>query len=209
MYYCVNYKCVLSCAGDSLTHNSYLNSYLMMSFIKTRLLGVIMLLCIANLGYSQWSDGPFLSIGGQIGIPLNKQVNNYSWAAGGVGKLSLPLGLSDYFTMSINALSINGSGNNGKALKEHDILSGFIGYRYDFRKEDSYSYFYMEPQVGWTFSGTDYNTFSVLPSIGYSLNEKIDISAWYHASTTTKKMSKIGVAGLMVAYNLHFARRNN
>jgi hypothetical protein len=177
----------------------------MLTFKKFLVLGSL-LLFMAGRGFSQWSDGPFMSIGVQGGIPINKQVNNYSWAAGGVGKFSLPLGTKDYFTFSINALSINGKGSN-KELKEHDILSGFIGYRYDFRKEDSYNYFFMEPQIGWTFSGTDYNTFSVLPTVGYSLNAKIDFAAWYHASTTSQRLSKVGVAGILVCYNFHFAKK--
>lgn len=176
-----------------------------MSFIKTRLIGVVMLLCIANLSYSQWSDGPFLSIGGQAAFPINKEIKAYSWAGGGFGKLSLPLGTQDYFTVSMNALSINGSAQ-GKKLKERDILSGLVGYRYDFRKEDSYSYFFMEPQIGWTFVGTDYNSFSYMPMVGYSLNSKIDFGLWYHTTASKYEHGKISVAGLMVSYNLHFAR---
>jgi hypothetical protein len=180
----------------------------MMATVKSRIPGILVLLFISNMGFSQWSDGPFLSIGGQAGMAFNKQVRTYSWAAGGFGKFSLPLGVKDYFTFSLNALSINGkSKKTGENLKEHDILTSFVGYRYDFRKEDAYNYFFMEPQVGFTFSGTDYTTFSVMPMIGYSLNAKIDIAAWYHASTTTKRLSKIGVGGIMVAYNFHFARR--
>jgi hypothetical protein len=178
----------------------------MMSFIKTRLTGVIMLLCIANVGYSQWSDGPFLSLGGQAAFPLNKELKLYKWAAGGYGKLALPLGTQDYCTFSLNALSINGN-NQGKKLKERDILSGMAGYRYDFRKEDSYSYFYMEPQIGWSFIGTDYNSFAYMPSAGYSLNGKVDFSVFYYTSTSKYYSGKIGVAGLTIAYNLHFARR--
>ncbi len=167
------------------------------------------MLLISTAGYSQWSDGPFMSIGAQAGFPFNKQVRNYSWAAGGLGKFSLPLGTSDYFTFSLNALSINGKKPNGKGLKEHDILTAFVGYRYDFRREDVYNYFFMEPQVGFSFSGTDYTTFSVMPMVGYSLNAKIDFGVFYHASTTTMRLSKIGVGGVMVAYNFHFAKRNS
>lgn len=182
----------------------------MMATVKSRCVGLLLLLCISAPGFAQWSDGPFLSLGGQFGVPLNKQVNTYSWAAGGYGKFSLPLGTNDYITFSLNALSINGkSKSTGKGLKEHDILTGFVGYRYDFRKEDTYNYFYMEPQVGFTFSGTDYNTFSVMPLVGYSLNAKIDFGLWYHASTTTQQWSKIGVAGIMVAYNFHFAQKSS
>jgi hypothetical protein len=179
----------------------------MMSFIKTRLTGVILLLCIANLGYSQWSDGPFLSIGGQAAFPINQEIKAYSWGAGGYGKLSLPIGTQDYFTVSMNALSINGN-NQGKKLKERDILSGMVGYRYEFRKEDSYSYFYMEPQIGWTFVGTDYNSFSYMPMVGYSLNTKVDFAVFYHTTASKYTMGKISVAGLTVAYNFHFARRS-
>jgi hypothetical protein len=184
------------------------NSYLMILTQKSRIAGIVLLLFFASTASAQWSDGAFISIAPQAGVAFNKQVRNYTWAAGGVGKLSIPMGTNDYFTFSVNALSINGKSPEGKALKEHDILSGFIGYRYDFRIEDSYSYFYMEPQIGWTASGTDYNTFSVLPLIGYSLNGKLDIGAWYHASTTTKRLSKIGVGGIMVAYNFHLSRRS-
>jgi hypothetical protein len=174
--------------------------------VKSRLIGVLLLLSISNIGFSQWSDGPYLSIGMQAGMPLNTELKYYKWAVGGVGKFALPLGTSDYLTLSMNALSVNGN-RNGKGLKERDILSGMLGYRYDFRKEDSYSYFYMEPQIGWAFVGTDYNSFAYMPAFGYSLNEKIDISAWYLVTTSSLKMSKIGVAGLQVAYNFHFARR--
>ncbi len=175
---------------------------------KARYMGVVLFLLSANFGYSQWSDGPFLSIGGQVGIPFVKKYNTYSWAGGGVGKLSIPLGTKDYFTVSINALSMNGKSKvSGEKMKEHDILSGFAGYRYDFRKEDSYNYFFVEPQIGWTFSGTDYNTMSVMPMVGYSLNAKIDFAVWYHSSTTAQSWPKIGVAGVMIAYNFHFARR--
>lgn len=176
---------------------------------KAPLLGLLLLLFTIP-GFSQWSDGPFLSIGGQAGIPFNKQVNNYSWAAGGYGKLSLPLGTADYLTLSLNALSINGKGlDNGKPLKEHDILTGYIGYRFDFRKEDSYSYFFMEPQVGWCFSGTDYNSFAVQPMVGYSLNSKVDIAAFYQATTTSTRLAKVGVGGIAISYNFHFTRRND
>jgi len=176
--------------------------------LKSRIAGIVLLLFFANTAFSQWSTGAFVSIAPQAGYAFNKQVRNYSWAAGGVGKLSIPIGTSDYFTVSVNALSINGKSKEGKNLKEHDILSGFVGYRYDFRREDAYSYFYMEPQIGWTASGTDYNTFSVLPLVGYSLNEKIDFGLWYHASTTTKRLSKIGVGGIMIAYNFHLSPRS-
>jgi hypothetical protein len=186
----------------------------MMASLRSRIYGLILLSCISLPGFSQWSDGPFLSLGIQGGFPLNKQVKAYSWAFGGLGKFSLPLGTNDYFTFSLNALSINGKGKGAvqetdKGLKEHDILSGFVGYRYDFRKEDATNYFFMEPQIGWTASGTDYNTFSVLPMVGYSLNAKIDFGLWYHASTTTQRFSKIGVLGVLVAYNFHFASRNS
>lgn len=178
----------------------------MKPFLKARFSGVILLLCIANIGYSQWSDGPFLSISGQAGMPLNSELKGYAWGAGGVGKFALPLGTSDYCTVSMNAISINGN-SNGKSLKERDILSGMIGYRYDFRKEDSYSYFFMEPQIGWSFVGTDYNSFSYMPAAGYSLNGKVDFSAFYFVTTSSLKMAKINVAGVMISYNLHFARR--
>ncbi|WP_315814296.1 hypothetical protein [Paraflavitalea speifideaquila] len=112
----------------------------MKSFCKARIIGAIFILLSASSGYAQWSDGPFLSISGQVGMPLNKEIKAYGWAAGGVGKFALPLGTNDYCTLSMNAISINGN-YKGKGLKERDILSGMIGYRYDFRKEDNYSYF--------------------------------------------------------------------
>ncbi|AXY74427.1 hypothetical protein D3H65_10755 [Paraflavitalea soli] len=173
---------------------------------KARYMGVILLLLSANFGYSQWSDGPFLSLAGQVGMPINKEIKAYKWGAGGVGKFALPLGASDYCTVSMNAISINGS-YNGKGLKERDVLSGMMGYRYDFRKEDTYSYFYMEPQIGWAFVGTDYNSFCYMPAVGYSLNGKVDFSAFYYTTTANPMMAKISVAGVMVAYNLHFARK--
>jgi hypothetical protein len=178
----------------------------MKSFCKARFIGVILILLSASSGYAQWSDGPFLSISGQVGMPLNKEIKAYGWAAGGVGKFALPLGTNDYCTVSMNAISINGN-YKGKGLKERDILSGMIGYRYDFRKEDNYSYFYMEPQIGWSFIGTDYNSFCYMPAVGYSLNGKVDFSAFYYTTTANPIMAKIGVAGVMIAYNLHFARR--
>lgn len=173
---------------------------------RTRIFGMLLLLSVSNLAFSQWSDGPFLSIGGQAGIPLNKEYKPYSWAAGGVGKFALPLGRQDYCTVSMNALSCNGA-VDGKKLKERDILSGMLGYRYDFRKEDSYSFFYMEPQIGWSFVGTDYNSFCYMPAVGYSLNSKIDFSLWYFTTTSSMTPAKSGVAGLMISYNFHFARK--
>lgn len=181
---------------------------------KSRLFAVVLSLCITLPGFSQWSDGPFMTIAAQGGFPFNKQVKNYTWAAGGLGKFSLPLGRSDYFTFSLNALSINGKAatvneHGNSNLKEHDILTAYVGYRYDFRREDTYNYFFMEPQFGWTFSGTDYTTLAVMPMVGYSLNTKVDFGLWYQSSTTTQRLSKFGVAGVMVAYNFHFARRSS
>ncbi|MDF2189186.1 hypothetical protein [Paraflavitalea sp. CAU 1676] len=170
--------------------------------------GVFFLLLFSLPGFSQWSDGPFISLSGQFGMPLNKEIKAYGWAAGGVGKIALPLGTSDYCTVSMNAISINGK-FQGKGLKERDILSGMMGYRYDFRQEESYSYFYMEPQIGWAFVGTDYNSFCYMPAVGYSLNGKVDFSAFYYTTTANPSMARISVAGIMVAYNLHFGRSNS
>ena len=181
--------------------------------LRARIVGIVLLLFVANASFAQWSDGPFLSIGMQGGIPINKAYKPYSWAAGGFGKFSIPLGYQDYFTFSLNAISLNGKGKTDKEeegkLKERDVLSGFVGYRYDFRTEDSYSYFYMEPQLGWSFVGTDYNSFCVYPTVGYSLNSKIDFAAYYMATTSTMRQAKIGVAGLMVTYNFHFSRNSS
>ncbi len=179
--------------------------------LRARILGIVLFLCLANTGFSQWSDGPFLSIGVQGGIPFNKAYKPYTWAAGGFGKISIPLGTQDYFTGSLNAISCNGKRKDGKEgnLKERDVLTGFVGYRYDFRQEDNYSYFYMEPQLGWSFVGTDYNSFCVYPNVGYSLNGKIDFAAFYMATTSTRTQAKIGVGGLLVTYNFHFARRSS
>lgn len=178
----------------------------MMATPKSRFFGLLLLLCISLPGFSQWSDGPFLSLGVQAGFPLSNEPKGYKWAAGGVGKFAMPLGASDYITLSMNAISVNGN-INGKKLKERDILSGMIGYRYDFRKEDSYSYFYMEPQIGWSFIGTDYNSFSYMPSLGYSLNGKVDFAAWYYVTTSKLQMARISTAGISLAYNFHFARK--
>lgn len=178
----------------------------MMASRRLRVYGLILMLCISLSGFSQWSDGPFLSVAGQFGIPLNKEYQPYSWAAGGVGKFALPLGKQDYCTLSMNALSCNGAAN-GKKLKERDVLSGMVGYRYDFRKEDAYSFFYMEPQIGWAFVGTDYNSFCYMPTVGYSLNSKVDFSLWYFTTTSSMRPAKVGVAGIMVAYNFHFAKK--
>jgi len=180
----------------------------MMATPMTRLLAVLLFLCTSTSAFSQWSDGPFLSVAGQFGAPLSSELQGYKWAAGGVGKFALPLGTSDYITASMNAISINGN-INGKNLKERDILSGMMGYRYDFRRDDAYSYFYMEPQIGWSFVGTDYNSFCYMPNVGYSLNGKIDFSAWYFTTTSTLKLAKIHTAGISIAYNFHFARRLN
>jgi hypothetical protein len=176
--------------------------------LKARIVGVVLLLFVANASFAQWSDGPFMSIGGQLGMPINKAYKPYTWAGGGFGKFSLPLGQQDYFTFSLNAISLNGKRKDGKEgnLKERDVLSGLVGYRYDFRTEDAYSYFFMEPQIGWSFVGTDYNSFCVYPSAGYSLNGKVDFGLYYMATTSTMRQAKIGVAGLLITYNFHFAR---
>lgn len=178
----------------------------MMATSKSRLCGLLMLLFVSNAALSQWSDGPFLSVGGQAAIPTNPELKRFSWAAGGFGKFALPLGSKDYCTLSMNAISINGAWN-GKNLKERDVLSGMIGYRYDFRTEEKYSYFFMEPQIGWSFVGTDYNSFSYMPAVGYSLNGKLDFLAWYHTTTSGLRLAKISIAGVAVCYNFHFARK--
>lgn len=178
----------------------------MMASLQSRIYGLILLLCISLPCFSQWSDGPFMSIGLQAGAPVNGELKGYQWAAGGVGKFALPLGVKDYITLSMNAISVNGT-IYGKKRKERDILSAMMGYRYDFRQEESYSYFYMEPQIGWSFIGTDYNSFCYMPSVGYSLNGKIDFAAWYYVTTSNLKMAKVGAAGINIAYNFHFARK--
>lgn len=179
---------------------------MMASLIKSRFCGLLIFALISHAAHAQWSDGPFLSIGGQAGMPVNAELKKFSWAAGGFGKFALPLGTKDYCTLSMNAISINGA-YKGKNLKERDILSGMIGYRYDFRTEDKYSYFFMEPQIGWSFVGTDYNSFSYMPAAGYSLNGKFDFMAWYHTTTSGLRLAKISVAGVAICYNFHFARR--
>lgn len=180
----------------------------MIATAKLRIVALLTFLCVSNLAFSQWSDGPFMSIAGQAGMPLNKEYKPYSWAAGGIGKFALPLGQQDYCTLSLNAISCNGS-DKGKSLKERDILSALVGYRYDFRKEDSYSFFFMEPQIGWSFVGTDYNSFCYMPTVGYSLNSKVDFSAFYFTTTSSMRPAKSGIAGIMVAYNFHFAKRGD
>ncbi len=155
-------------------------------------------------------DGPAISIGAEVGIPLGDLKTTYSVGIGGSVKAAIPVFEGGAFT--INAGYMTFSGKSFQTLTGFDAnlnpiygsaklqSLGMIPIKAGLRFSISEG-FYGEPQLGYTlYSGSGSSgAFTYAANLGYVINKMVDISARYEAAS--KNSSTLSFIGARVAYS--------
>lgn len=145
---------------------------------------------------------PSLSIAVDGAIPTGDFKSGYKMGLGADAKLAIPVVTDGFVTVSGGFLSFPGKDFAGYKLPTATLIPLKAGFQYRFPGG-----LYLEPQLGYSIlkvkgeSGSD-GAFTYAGNIGFLVNNMIDLSARYEASS--KDGGTTSFIGLRVGYNFGF-----
>lgn len=158
---------------------------------------------------AQFPHGPYFAFEAKMAAPVNQSYSSiFKTGIGGTLKVGAQIGDFSFITFSTDYMTNGVKPEPLKTglFKSKDVLTLQTGVRYNFTKEEATGgAFFMEPQIGWTMVGKDYNTVSITPTVGYTFNGKLDLSLWFRSTTSQVVSAKMSMLGVGVAYNLFFS----
>ncbi|MGV3767635.1 MAG: hypothetical protein ACO1NW_15980 [Chitinophagaceae bacterium] len=158
---------------------------------------------------AQFPHGPYLAFEAKMAAPVNQSYSSiYKTGMGGTLKVGAQVGDFSFITFSADYITNGVKPEPLKTglFKSKDAFTLQTGLRYNFTKEEATGgAFFMEPQIGWTMVGKDYNTVSLTPTVGYTFSGKLDLSLWFRSTTSQVVSAKMSMLGVGVAYNLFFS----
>lgn len=153
--------------------------------MRIRLLSVLLLITISKIGHAQYYDAsPSLVLGAELGNAMGDLSKSWSVGGGVAGKFRLPAGLLSDVIISGNIMGFAGkTPQNPKDKKQSlaKIFSGFVGYRYYLTPLWNPNSFYIQGDVGMSAITSKIINPVIAPSIGYLINDKIDLALRYQS----------------------------
>jgi hypothetical protein len=165
------------------------------------------MLFIAKIGSSQYYDSsPSLVLGAEANVPIGPLSKTHIAGAGVSMKIRIPTG--DFSDLLLTG---NIAGFVGKTVgpKKHrasvaKTFSAFIGYRYYLNPLSDYSSFYIQGDAGLSAVTSKIINPAVAPSIGYLINDRVDLGLRYQTILSNNPYAKYSFISFSVAYGLNF-----
>lgn len=164
---------------------------------------VIVALSAGNRLHAQGK--PSLSIGAELGIPIEDLNATQKIGVGGSAKVAFPLFEGGALTLSAGYISFSGDEYRSGGLIIKRPALNFVPVKAGLRYFLSRNGVYMEPQLGYTsISTSNSNTsarggFTYAYNIGYMLNRQFDLATRYEG--VSKNNSNLSHIGFRLAYN--------
>jgi hypothetical protein len=163
---------------------------------------LFVLLAGATLSYAQKNDNKLaLSVGANVNIPLGDFGKSYSYGVGLDGQLDYFVQEKLAITGSVGFTSFNGKSINvlGTPFKNPTItiIPVLVGGKY-LLTENLYAGLQLGVGLGKVKKGDSFSAFAYAPSLGYKINENVDVSVKYQG--LKEKDADLNSFGLRVAY---------
>ena len=165
-----------------------------MKTIKTLLLFAAIFATTAVFSQTA-SKKTMLSIGAELGIPVDDFSNGYNVGYGGSLKAAFPATTNGHVTLSAGAIHFGGKG----IIPDVTLYPLKAGFLYRFNPHG----FYLEPQVGYTpVSGGGSGAFTWAGNVGYFILEHFDVALRFEGlEKSAAKGGSLYFVGLRAAYN--------
>lgn len=168
------------------------------------------LLSIAYAGHSQkyYDSSPSLVLGLEAGVPIGPLSQTHLAGAGGSMKIRIPAGELSDVIFTGNVVAFVGKtiavGNKKQRASIAKTFSAFVGYRYYLNPLSDYNSFYIQGDVGLSAVTSKIINPAISPSLGYLINDRLDLTLKYQTILSNNKFAKISFISFGIAYGLNF-----
>lgn len=174
--------------------------------ITILLLSLLFFTNVSNAQYYDSSPSIVLGVGGAI--PLGDLGTRQG--IGGVlnGQLRLPAGLMSDVILTGSVAAFKGKTYTQPVTNKKvtsglgAMISGFVGYRYYLNPLSDYNSFYLQGDAGLTARSLKSINLAIVPSLGYLMNDKLDLSLKYQKIFISS--SDFSFISLGIAYGFNF-----
>jgi hypothetical protein len=172
-----------------------------------RIPALIITLFVVTTGNAQYYDSsPSLVLGAEAAVPIGPLSQTHLAGIGFSGKIRLPAGeLSDVlFTGNVAVFVGKTVGEKKQRASLAKTFTAFVGYRYYLNPLSDYNSFYIQGDVGLSAVTSKIINPAIAPSIGYLVNDRLDLALRYQTILTNNRYSKVSFVAFSVAYGLNF-----
>jgi hypothetical protein len=161
------------------------------------------------IGHAQkyYDSSPSLVLGMEAGVPMGEFTKTHVAGGGFSMKIRIPSGELSDVILTGNALAFFGkkiAAKNNQKAPLSKVFSAFVGYRYYLNPLTDYNSFYIQGDVGLSAVTSKVINPAIAPSIGYLINDRLDLALRYQAILSNSPYTKIPFISFGVSYGLNF-----
>jgi hypothetical protein len=167
----------------------------------------MVLTALTGHGQKYYDSSPSLVLGLEAGVPMGEFTKTHV-AGGGVSmKIRIPSGELSDIILTGNALAFFGkkvASKNNQRASLAKTFSAFVGYRYYLNPLTDYNSFYIQGDIGLSAVTSKIINPAIAPSIGYLINDRLDLALRYQTILSSSRFTKIPFISFGVSYGLNF-----
>lgn len=172
------------------------------------LLSFLFTMFVGAVSAQYYDASPSIVIGADLGIPVGPFTKTHGFGGGLTGKVRFPAGLLSDVILTGNIAVFTGKtyqDGNGKQRKASiaKSLSAFVGYRYYLNPLSDYNSFYIQGDLGLSAATTKIINPAIAPSLGYLINDRIDLSLRYQTVLSSNAYAKLSFITFNFAYGIN------
>lgn len=178
--------------------------------MRILILSVLMILT-AQISKAQYYDSsPSLVFSAEVAIPMSDYADRQSFGAGASAKLRFPAGETSDVFVTGSAIMFKGGktlvNNKGGKYKSQGgkAVSALVGYRLYLNPLSDPNSFYIQADAGLTAATSKLIGPTLAPSLGYLINDKLDLFLKYHSTFSNNPALKVNYISFGIGYGLSF-----